>query len=57
LRFGTNYFTREQADRVLEDRKKISMALEEEGMGGNLKPSFADAGDKEELDATASLAK
>jgi hypothetical protein len=57
LRFGTNYFTREQADRVLEDRKKISMALEEEGMGGNLKPSFADAGDKEELDATANLAK
>jgi hypothetical protein len=57
LRFGTNYFTREQADRILEDRKKAGMALEEEEMEGNLKPSFADASDQEELGETASLVK
>jgi hypothetical protein len=55
--FETDYLTREQADRIPEDRKKASMALEEEEIEGDLKTSFADANDQEELGESASLAK
>jgi hypothetical protein len=47
--FETDYLTREQADRIPEDRKKASMALEEEEMEGDLKTSCADAKTKRSL--------
>ena len=43
--FENNYLTREQADRILEDRKKASMLLEEEKQKENLINRSAVAGD------------